>query len=158
MADVPDDLGWALGVVFRAYIKAADAELSGFPGGTRGYRMLCGVAHHCPSSQLALAQLTGLDRTVVTYLIDDLAAVGLVERTADPADRRTRRVTATDKGRELLSSADARLRAVEDRLLGGLVPADREVMRSLLMRVALRIQNEGAEAFTCASVEALNNT
>src|SRR6266567_550421 len=74
-------------------------------------------------SQLALAQHLGVDRTVMTYLLDSLAEAGLVERRPDPADRRARRIVATARGRALLAGLDR--------------ADDREAFRTLLQRLAL---------------------
>jgi DNA-binding MarR family transcriptional regulator len=149
---VQADLGWALGTVLRAYIRAADMALGGVPGGARGYRLLSSVARDCPGSQLALAQLTGLDRTVVTYLLDDLVEAGLVERKPDAADRRMRRVSATAAGSERLARAEEQLRRVEDHLLAGLSTADRQALRGLLQRAALHLVAAGAEEPSCNGV------
>jgi hypothetical protein len=35
-----EELGWGLAVVFRGYVKAADAVTEGLPGGHRGYQVL----------------------------------------------------------------------------------------------------------------------
>src|ERR1700687_2849425 len=78
-----DDLGFALGVIFRAYIKAANAVVCDIPGGPRGYQILVAAVQHQADRQGALAQRLGVDRTVMTYLIDDLEEAGLVERRAD---------------------------------------------------------------------------
>jgi hypothetical protein len=51
-----DDLGWALGTVFRSYVKAAGAAFADLPGGPRGYQVLAAAARSDPDSQLALAQ------------------------------------------------------------------------------------------------------
>jgi len=69
-------------------------------------------------SQLELAHHLGVDRTVMTYLLDDLERAGLIERHPDPADRRARRIAATARGSELLDDLDQRLRAAEDQVLG----------------------------------------
>jgi DNA-binding MarR family transcriptional regulator len=115
-----DDLGWGLGMIFRAYVKAAHAALADLPGGPRGYQVLSAGAQGSVGSQLALALHLGVDRTVMTYLLDDLEAAGLIERRPDPADRRARRIVATDAGNELLTSLNDRLRAAEIHLLGPL--------------------------------------
>ncbi len=133
------DLGWALATVLRAYARAADHAVAELPGGSRGYRLLAAAARDCPRSQLALAQHIGLDRTVVTYLLDDLTDAGLLRREPDPVDRRTRRVVATEAGTLHLDVLDRRLRAVEDHILTGLDPADRTLLRTLLQRVALTV-------------------
>jgi DNA-binding MarR family transcriptional regulator len=150
-----EDLGWALATALRAYGRSAETALAGLPGGPRGYRLLCAVARDCPRSQLALAQHTGLDRTVVTYLVDDLSAQGLVERQPDPVDRRTRRVVATGRGLERLADLDARLAQVEDHLLAPLAPEDRPALRALLQQLARGLHEAGTAALTCPEVERL---
>jgi DNA-binding MarR family transcriptional regulator len=134
-----DDLGWGLGVVFRAYVAAAHAAVAELPGGPRGYQVLAAAAHATVGSQHALAQHLGIDRTVMTYLIDDLEAAGLIERRPDPADRRARRLVATEQGADLLVTLDLRLRAAEAHVLDPLDDASRESFRALLRVLATRI-------------------
>src|SRR5437016_8388891 len=111
-----EDLGWGLGVVFRAYVTAAHAAVADLPGGPRGYQVLSAAAHGTVGSQLALAQHLGVDRTVMTYLLDDLEAASLIERRPDPADRRARRIVATKQGTRLLAALDDRLQTAEAHL------------------------------------------
>ncbi len=134
-----DDLGWGLGVVFRAYVAAAHAAVSELPGGPRGYQVLAAAAHGTVSSQLALAQHLGIDRTVMTYLIDDLEGAGLIERRPDPADRRARRLVATEQGAALLLELDLRLQAAEAQLLAPLDHTAREGFRAQLRVLATQI-------------------
>ena len=145
-APVPDpetcalsnDLGWALGAVFRGYVKAAHEALAGLPGGPRGYQVLASAAGDEHRSQQALAQRLGVDRTVMTYLLDDLEAAGLIERRPDPSDRRARRLVATPHGRDALARLDQQLHAAEEQLLSGLdTGEDRQVFRRLLRRLAV---------------------
>lgn len=147
---VQADLGWALTTVLRGYRVAADEAVADLPGGSRGYRLLSAIVHDCPSSQLALAQRVGLDRTVVTYLVDDLVAAGLVERVTDPADRRSRRVVATSCGTTRLGGLDRRLHEVEQQILSGLGAADRVVLRSLLQTVAVGVARAHEGPRDCA--------
>ncbi|GAA1298588.1 MarR family winged helix-turn-helix transcriptional regulator [Pseudonocardia xinjiangensis] len=132
------DLGWALGAVMRSYLRAAHDAVGAVPGGPRGYQVLSMAFRGEQRSQLALAQHLGVDRTVMTYLLDDLESAGLVERRPDPADRRARRIVLTDAGTEKLCDLERRLRAAEDELLDPLDPAEQEVLRGLLDRVATR--------------------
>src|SRR3954451_9586411 len=85
-----EDLGLALSVVLRAYLEAAGAVLGEIAGGARGYQILASAAHDAPPTQLALAQQLGIDRSVLTYMLDDLEGCDLIERRPDPADRRGR--------------------------------------------------------------------
>lgn len=135
---VEDDLGWALGVVFRRYAKAAAAALADTPGGPRGYQVLATVVFEGPRRQLDLAQHLGVDRTVMTYLLDDLEKAALVERQPDPADRRARLIAPTGVGRSTLCALETKLVAAEDEVLGSLDKSERQVFRTLLQRVAVK--------------------
>jgi DNA-binding MarR family transcriptional regulator len=135
-ADTADDLGWALGVMFRAYAKAAGAAVSDVPGGPRGYQVVAAAVQKATTNQGSLAQHLGIDRTVLTYLLDDLEKEGLVERRPDPADRRNRRIVATDRGRQLCAQRQEHLRHVESHLLGALGESEAETFRAMLQRLA----------------------
>ena len=133
-----NDLGWALGALSRSYVKAVAATFAAVPGGSRGYQVLAAAARDEHGSQLALAQHLGVDRTVMTYLLDSLAEAGLIERRPDPADRRARRIVATTCGRTLLDELGERLREAEGQVLAGLDEAeDRQAFRTLLRRLAV---------------------
>jgi len=134
-----DDLGWGLGTVFRAYVTAAHAAVADLPGGPRGYQVLSAAAHGTVDSQLALAQHLGVDRTVMTYLLDDLEAAGLIERRPDPADRRARRIVATRRGTKLLAALDDRLRTAEARLLTPLDPKASASFRAQVRVLATKL-------------------
>jgi DNA-binding MarR family transcriptional regulator len=131
-----DDLGWGLGVALRAYAKAAGAVMERLPGGPRSYQVLTVAGRDRPRTQLALATQLGVDRTVMTYLLDALETAGLVEREPDPDDRRARRVVVTRKGARLLSTIDRRLARAEADVLAPLDAAERATFRGLLQRVA----------------------
>ncbi|MEU4193834.1 MarR family winged helix-turn-helix transcriptional regulator [Kribbella sp. NPDC026611] len=137
-APVEADLGWALGVVFRRYAKASGVALEGVPGGPRGYQVLATTKAEGPKRQLDLAAQLGVDRTVMTYLLDDLEKAGLVQRRPDPADRRARLIAPTEQGTDLLCQLELRLRATEDEVLGVLDDSERESFRLLLRRVAMK--------------------
>jgi DNA-binding MarR family transcriptional regulator len=144
-ADVESDFGWALGTVMRAYLRIAGEAVADLPGGPRGYQVLTSASCGEPRSQLAMAQQLGVDRTVMTYLLDDLEKAGLVERKPDPADRRARRVLVTETGTARLCDVVRKLRRVEERLLDPLDPAERDTLRSLLQRVATAVGEDRAD-------------
>ena len=58
-----------------------------------------------PPSIGSVAMLLAMDRTTLTAALKPLERRGLVEVTADPADRRSRRLTLTPAGWALLVSA-----------------------------------------------------
>ena len=146
------DLGWGLAVVLRAYVKAADAATADIPGTHRGYQVLRAAAHDNPGSQAALAQRLNIDRTVMTYLLDDLESAGLVERQPDPSDRRSRRVVATPHGAAVLADLDTRFRHAEQHLLGGLSPDAQAAFRTLLRDLAAHVNDLDPIPTACAAI------
>ncbi|MFJ8142922.1 MarR family winged helix-turn-helix transcriptional regulator [Streptomyces sp. NPDC096013] len=137
------DLGWAIRMVSTAFRRVATASVADLPGGARGYLVLVALAGGGkPPSQLALAKEVNLDRTVMSYLLDDLEAHGLVTRTPDPRDRRARQVVITETGHELLTQVRHSLDAAEARLLTDLDDHEAEQLRTLLARVAQTAQRE----------------
>jgi DNA-binding MarR family transcriptional regulator len=134
-----EDLGWGLGVVFRAYVLASHAAVADLPGGPRGYQVLAAAAHGTVGSQLALAQRLGIDRTVMTYLLDDLETAGLITRRPAPTDRRVRHVMATKRGLELLATLDRGLGEAEAQLLAPLDEKARDAFREHVRLLAAGI-------------------
>ncbi|MBO0899121.1 winged helix-turn-helix transcriptional regulator [Cellulomonas sp. zg-ZUI199] len=130
-----DDLGWQLGTLLGRWRTAVGEALGGIPAGPRGYQLLrVVVTADVPPTQAALAAHLGIDRTVMTYLLDDLCAAGLVARCPDPADRRVRRIAATDLGRAALADVEGRIAAAEATVLHGLGADEQGVLRALLAR------------------------
>jgi MarR family transcriptional regulator for hemolysin len=149
--------GWHLGTLVRAHSSLLLAALGDFPHGPRGYQTMATVVEGEHPNQIALASYLGIDRTVMTYLLDDLVKAGLVERQQNPADRRQRRVVATDQGRRTFADLERRVCQAEDRLLRALAPDEREAFRQLLRRVACDVRDIDTETDLCTSVEHLLN-
>ncbi|WP_307793978.1 MarR family winged helix-turn-helix transcriptional regulator [Actinotalea soli] len=131
-----DELGWSLHRVYSGFRASAASSVADVPGGPRGYQVLVAIETDPPSSQLALARRLGIDRTAMTYLVDELESAGLVIRHPDPTDRRIRHVVITAAGRETLAGARDALRSTEEGLLSALRPAEADQLRDLLARVA----------------------
>ena len=98
-------------------------------------RTLVYISRHEGIRQVDLAQLLEIQPITLARLIDQLEAEGLVERRADPTDRRAYRIFQTPK-------ADARLAAIEDVgasvrevALHGLSAEDREQLTAILTRM-----------------------
>jgi len=130
------DFGWALRAISLEFRSGADQAVAGLPSGGRGYLVLLAASEDNGQSQLAIARRLGVDKTVMTYLVDALVAEGLVQREPDPSDRRIRLLVLTDAGRTRLDSARAEISAVEERLLSALTGDDAQRFRSLLATIA----------------------
>lgn len=129
------DLGQALGALLRRYLEGARGVIEDLPGGPRGFQILSIADEGVCSNQATIALRLGIDRTVMTYLVDDLEKDGLVTRRPDPADRRARQVLLSAKGKRVLRASAARIEEVERDVLGGLSDDEAATFRSLLARV-----------------------
>ena len=68
-------------------------------------------------------------------LVDDLERRGYVERRADPADRRAKRVHLTEKGRATRAVAAQAVTEMEGRLVGLLGRATYVRLRTMLTQI-----------------------
>ena len=143
---VGGDFGLALSVVLRAYLNAASRVFDDIPGAARGFQVLASAANYAPPTQLALGRQLGIDRSVLTYLLDDLERAKLLERRADPADRRARRIVLTRTGEATLNRLSKRLRAAEQQALRGLTPDEQQTLCTLLARASSAAANQDESA------------
>ncbi len=86
-------------------------------------------------SQAELGRRLGLDRANVNRIVTPLETAGLLERAADPQDRRRLVLTPTADGTAHLEDLERRAARVQDELLVALDADEREQLRVLLDRV-----------------------
>src|SRR5690625_5013053 len=151
----PGDLGWHLGMVLRGYQRRLDEAIEGMPEGFRGFQILSTVVHRDPPNQQALAAHLSIDRTVLTYLLDELVDADVVQRVPAPTDRRARKIVATEYGHELLSKYEDRVADAEADLLAGLDRDESEALASLIGRLAMDIHRAQPGVNPCESMDHL---
>src|SRR5271168_4346718 len=89
----------------RALARRFDEVLRPF-GLTNGqFSLLMSLNRPEPPSMGPVASLLAMDRTTLTAALKPLERRGLVRVSADPADRRSRRLTLTPAGMALLAQA-----------------------------------------------------
>ncbi|MCA1984638.1 MarR family winged helix-turn-helix transcriptional regulator [Nocardioides nematodiphilus] len=97
------------------------------------YVILVALSEGDAATQRDLAAASGRDKTRLIGNLDRLEATGLVARAPDPADRRNKVVSLTPTGRRVLARCRKDIRAMEDDLLAGITPADREAFVRVLI-------------------------
>lgn len=80
------------------------------------YSLLVSLNRPEPPRLGDVAFLLAMDRTTLTANLKPLQRRGLLEVTADPSDKRSRRLSLTDAGRELLTRAVPIWRATHDEI------------------------------------------
>jgi DNA-binding MarR family transcriptional regulator len=131
-----DNIGFLMSRASGQLVRATNAALAQDGLRVRQYSVLSLVCESAAGeSQRDLAEVLALDPSQVVALVDDLDRAGLVERRPSPADRRTKLVVPTERGRAVASHATARADARRAEQLGGLSQDEQTTLRSLLARV-----------------------
>ncbi len=134
-SDMDEGIGTLLAQVSRLMRRSFDARARSI-GVTRPQWMVLGLLKaHPGSNQGALAEMLDVEPITLGRMIDRLQEAELVERRADPADRRAWRVHLTTRGEQLLD--EMRPLGVETlaQALDGISEAEREQLRATLSRV-----------------------
>ena len=122
-------LGLRSGQLFNASLQESGLRL-------RHYALLRFLATSKGVLQRELSTSLGYDPSAIVGLVDDLEKLGFAERRPSPDDRRGRIVVLTADGRAFLRDTDEAGLRVTNELLRPLDPAERDVLHSLLQRVA----------------------
>ncbi|WP_329145168.1 MarR family transcriptional regulator [Streptomyces niveus] len=99
------------------------------------YAVLASLQDFGPASQAALSKRTGIYRSDMVGVLNELAMRQLVERAPDPDDQRRNVITISTAGRRQLRRLDRVLDVLHDELLAPLDAAEREQLVSLLTRL-----------------------
>ncbi|MEV8367389.1 MarR family winged helix-turn-helix transcriptional regulator [Streptomyces niveus] len=99
------------------------------------YAVLASLQDFGPASQAALSKRTGIYRSDMVGVLNELAQRQLVERAPDPDDQRRNVITISTAGRRQLRRLDKALDALHDELLAPLDAAERDQLVRLLTRL-----------------------
>lgn len=105
-------------------------------GVTRPQWQVLSIVHRHPGmNQGAVADLLDVDPITVCRMIDRLQEAALVERRADPADRRSWRLHLMPKADDLMGKLRPLADALQDDALDGVSAEELEALSALLDRV-----------------------
>jgi DNA-binding MarR family transcriptional regulator len=99
------------------------------------YAVLAALQEFGPASQAALSRRTGIYRSDLVAVTNELAGRGLIERAPDPDDRRRNVITLTPQGRRYLRRLDKLVATLQDDLLAPLTQPERDQLVQLLSRL-----------------------
>jgi DNA-binding MarR family transcriptional regulator len=97
------------GELFRRLHREGFADISPRHGAVLAYLRLDGIR------ATELARLSGQHKQVIGKNVDELEALGYVERRPDPDDRRAKLVVPTERGRAEMRTADAIMAEIAER-------------------------------------------
>ena len=119
----------------RLLRRRFDARARGLGVSRAQWQVLFALSRTEGINQAGLAEALDVETITVGRMVDRLADAGLVERRADPADRRAWRLHLTDRAHPIL----AELRLIADQMmremLEGLDDVEQAALQALLERV-----------------------
>ncbi len=117
------------------------------------WRVLISLSRVDGPTQSDLAEMLDVERITLCRMVDRLAEAGLVERRADPSDRRVWRLHLTERAMPLVDELGAIANEMEEDMLEPLSPEQRAVLTSLLATVRDHIRESDERLDAPAAVE-----
>ncbi len=140
-----DSLGFLLADVSRLMRRTFD-ERARTIGVTRPqWRVLTMLIRHEGTNQGNLADLLEVEPITLCRMVDRLAEAGLVERRADPSDRRAWRLFLTDKAQPLLADLRALAEAMFEGALNGLSDIQQNELTAMLETIRSNLSRRQPE-------------
>lgn len=123
----------------RTFLRAGHAQ-TGLGSGQP--KLLAYIARHEACTQRDLARYYDLDAAGVCRMLDALERNGLIVSSPDPADRRAKRLRATDAGRASLAIWEDHCEQLEQAMLAGFTPEERTRFADYLERAYLNLKGK----------------
>jgi DNA-binding MarR family transcriptional regulator len=127
-------------LISRAYARSHGLLNDGFADSGTGlrsyhYRLLASLEESGPVVQAELGRSNSVDPSDLVARVSELERRGLLQRTADPSNRRRNIVTITQAGRKQLRALDNVIDAVQERVLEPLTQTERRQLTKLLRKL-----------------------
>jgi DNA-binding MarR family transcriptional regulator len=131
----PDTIGVLVSDVTRLLRRRFDAQARSIGVSRAQWRVLIAMARAEGINQAGLAERLDVETITVGRMVDRLADAGLVERRADPADRRAWRLYLTPRAHPILAELQAVAVDVRAEMLAGLSADEEAALQGLLQRL-----------------------
>ena len=141
----PDNLGTMVADVSHLMRRAFDERARSSGLSRPQWRVLTMLRRHEGINQGGLAELVEVEPITLCRMVDRLQEAGLVERRADPADRRAWRLHLTDKASALLEEMRPMAFSLFDDAMAGLDPAERSDLFRMLERIRTNLSRRAPQ-------------
>ena len=119
----------------RAIARRYDEALKPVDLTNGQFSTLVAIAGTQPATMRSLAEVLGMDRTTLTAMLKPLQRRGLVSVRLGASDRRSRQLTLTERGHDVLSQAVALWKDVQRQVGRDVGAADASMLRTKLAQL-----------------------
>jgi len=128
-----------IGRATRGFTRVADADLREIGFATGQIPVLAALKQHKALSQAELARLARVEQPSMAQLLTRMERDGLVERVADPADKRSRLISLTAAAIKRMPKAKAIMDQRKDEALDGFSADETAQLLALLLKLNANI-------------------
>ncbi|WP_158171107.1 MarR family winged helix-turn-helix transcriptional regulator [Rhodococcus sp. JT-3] len=121
--------------LYQAYMSAWARNVDSTMTGPQ-FAVLTAIARFAGTDQGSLAVTVALDRSTMADVVRRLEERGLVMRTTDTNDGRRKLLYLTPAGSETYNDVYARARDLDEKLLAGRTPVERQILMAELTTLA----------------------
>jgi DNA-binding MarR family transcriptional regulator len=139
MEDRLRNFGFLLKEVSRRYVNRFEVRAAEIPLNLAQAKALVRLEKNEGVSQARLAELAEVDPMTMVRILDRMEAEGLLERRADPADRRARCLYLTAKARPILNEIWRLSEEIRAEIFAGVSQQERERFMVVLERLYANI-------------------
>jgi MarR family transcriptional regulator for hemolysin len=127
-------------------VREAFEDAMAAAGGSLGiWIVLNAISAEGIVSHRILASHAHVDGATITYHVDRLEKLGLVQREADPDDRRVKRLRLTPEGERLYARLWDEARAFEAKVMAGITDAEQARLRRTLAKMRANLDLPSGE-------------
>ena len=134
-----DNLGQIMSDISRLMRRAFDERARGIGVTRPQWQVLTMLARHEGTNQGGLAELLDVEPITLCRMVDRLQEAGMVERRADPSDRRAWRLFLTERANELLGELRPLALNLFDEAMTGLSISERDTLHEMLERIRINL-------------------
>jgi MarR family transcriptional regulator, transcriptional regulator for hemolysin len=135
-----DSLAFLIGDSARLMRRKFDARARCIGVSRAQWQVLFALSRNEGTNQAGLAEALDVETITVGRMVDRLEEAGLVERRADPADRRAWRLHLTPRAHPVLEELRVVAAGVMDDVLAGITPGEQAQLATILTRLRANAQ------------------
>ncbi len=135
-----------MGRAMRGFSRIADAALRDLGFATGQLPVLVSLKHSQALSQAELARIAQVEQPSMAQLLNRMERDGLVQRVADPADKRSRLISLTPDAGQRMPQARAVMQSLTEQALAGFTPKEVAQLTQLMGRLNENIDRMGDAA------------